>query len=367
MTTTTLIKSGPFAHGRSSVQRTMGTVLLALIPATLFDLYLFGWPAIFLFGVTIGACVLTEAVSLLLAGRPLWRTLTDGSAVLTGWLLAMTLPPWAPWWIGVLGAIFAIPLAKHAFGGLGQNLFNPAMVARVALLVSFPVAMTAWISPHPLFSAGAPGFADAIAITFGGVVPDGVTGATALGYVKTELSRGIPVFQSLSEYGRDSNLVYTPDLMDLATGYKPGSLGETSAILILLGGLFLIRRGIISWHIPATVLGTLFVMGTLFNLLDPGRFAPGLFHMFSGATFLGAFFIATDYVTSPVSDRGKLIFGVGVGLLTWVIRTFAGYPEGMAFAVLLMNALTPIIDQYTRPRLFGRTRQGEPLPLKGER
>ncbi|MBK1641923.1 electron transporter RnfD [Chromatium okenii] len=356
--------SGPFAHNTNTVQRTMFTVVLALSPATLFNLYLFGWPSIFLFAVTIGACLATEAISLVLAGRPLWRTLTDGSAILTGWLLAMTLPPWAPWWIGVLGAVIAIPLAKQAFGGLGQNLFNPAMVARVALLVSFPVVMTAWIAPHPLFSDHSPGVQQSIAITFGGEMPDGVTAATALGYVKTELSRGVPVAESLTEYGRDTTLTYTPDLMDLATGYKPGSLGETSAVLILLGGLYLMRRRIITWHIPVTVLGTLFVMGTIFNLVDSSRFAPGLFHVFSGAAFLGAFFIATDYVTSPVSEKGQIIFGIGVGLLTWVIRTFAGYPEGMAFAVLLMNSVTPIIDQYTRPRLFGRTRKGEPLPIK---
>lgn len=361
-----ITKSGPFTHGTNTVQRTMFTVLLALLPATLFDLYLFGWPAIFLFGVTIGSCVLAEALMLALAGRPQAKTLSDGSAILTGWLLAMTLPPWAPWWTGALGAVFAIPLAKHAFGGLGQNLFNPAMVARVALLVSFPVVMTAWIEPHPLFSANAPSFAAALDITFGNGLPDGVTAATALGYVKTELSRGIPVFQSLSEYGRNTDLSYTPDLMDLAAGYKSGSLGETSALLILLGGLFLIRRRIITWHIPATMLGTLFLLGTLFNLLDPARFAPGYVHILSGAAVLGAFFIATDYVTSPVSLKGQVIFGFGVGLLTWVIRTFAGYPEGVAFAVLLMNSLTPIIDQYTRPRLFGRTRKGEPLPLKGD-
>ncbi|MBK1693788.1 electron transporter RnfD [Chromatium weissei] len=359
-----ILQSGPFAHSTNTVQRTMFLVLLALTPATLFNLYLFGWPSIFLFAVTIGSCVVLEGIALLLGGRPLMRTLTDGSAILTGWLLAMTLPPWAPWWIGMLGAVFAILLSKQAFGGLGQNLFNPAMVARVALLVSFPVVMTAWIAPHPLFTDGAPDITQSIAITFGGEMPDGVTAATALGYVKTELSRGIPVSQSLIEYGRGSNLTYTPDLMDLATGYKPGSLGETSAILILLGGLYLIRKRIITWHIPAMVLGTLFIIGTAFNLLDSSRFAPGLFHVFSGATFLGAFFIATDYVTSPVSIRGQIVFGIGIGLLTWVIRTFAGYPEGMAFAVLLMNSLTPIIDQYTRPRLFGRTSKGEPLPIK---
>lgn len=361
-----LTRSGPFAHTDNTVQRTMLTVLLALVPATLFDLFLFGWPAILLFGVTVGACVVAEAITLILAGRPVSSTLTDGSAILTGWLLAMTLPPWAPWWIGVLGAVFAIPLAKQAFGGLGQNLFNPAMVARVALLVSFPVAMTAWVPPAPLFTQNAPSLTEAIDITFGGHQPDGVSAATSLGYVKTELSRGIPVYKSLEEMGRESNVQYTPDLMDMATGYKSGSLGETSALLILLGGLFLIRRKIITWHIPAAMMGTMFVMGTLFNFLDPARFAPGFFHVMSGATFLGAFFIATDYVTSPVTKTGQLVFGFGVGLLTWVIRTFAGYPEGVAFAVLLMNSLTPIIDQYTRPRMFGRTRKGDPLPVERE-
>lgn len=368
MNIASLNKSGPFTHAATSVQKTMYTVLLALVPATAFDAYLFGWPAILLFAVTVGSCVAAEAISLALAGKPMKPALTDGSAILTGWLLAMTLPPWAPWWIGVLGAVFAIFLAKHAFGGLGQNLFNPAMVARVALLVSFPVAMTAWVAPQPLFSAAAPGLGDAIAITFGGQPPvDGVSAATSLGYVKTELSRGIPVAESLKQLMRQSNMTFMPDLMDLAWGYKPGSLGETSAVLILLGGLFLMFKRIISWHIPVAVIGSLFLMGSIFNGVNPARFAPGLFHALSGATFLGAFFIATDYVTSPVSKKGQLVFGIGVGLLTWVIRTFAGYPEGMAFAVLLMNALTPIIDQYTRPRAFGRTLKGEPLPLaKGE-
>ena len=350
--------SAPFTHTPNSVQATMLTVLVALAPATLFNLYLFGWPAILLFTVTVASCAAAEAISLGLADRPVWPRLSDGSAVLTGWLLAMSLPPWAPWWTGALGAVFAIPLAKHAFGGLGQNLFNPAMVARVALLVSFPVVMTAWVAPHPLFAAGSPSLAEGWAITFGGQMPDAVTAASALGFVKTELSRGIPVAQSLPQ---------VPDLMDMALGLRAGSLGETSLVLILAGGLFLMARRIISWHIPVGMLGALFAMATLFHALDPDRFAGGLFHITSGAAVLGAFFIATDYVTSPVSKAGQLAFGIGVGILTWVIRTFAGYPEGVAFAVLLMNSLTPIIDQYSRPRRFGRTRQGEPLPQKGAR
>ncbi|MDH4286029.1 MAG: RnfABCDGE type electron transport complex subunit D, partial [Gallionella sp.] len=155
-----------------------------------------------------------------------------------------------------------------------------------------------------------------------------------------------------------------PGLMDMLLGYRAGSMGETSAILILAGGLFLMAKRIISWHIPLSVMGGLFVMASIFNFVDPTRFASGTFHLISGATFLGAFFIATDYVTSPVSKTGQLMFGLGCGILIWLIRTFAGYPEGVAFAVLLMNAMTPIIDQYTRPRAFGRNSKGEPLPLK---
>jgi electron transport complex protein RnfD len=350
-------KSGPFAHGISSVQRTMFLVLLALTPATLFNLYLFGWPAILLFIVTVGACVAVEAACLSVAGKPVMATLADCSAILTGWLLAMSLPPWAPWWIGVLAAIFAIALTKHAFGGLGQNLFNPAMVGRTVMLISFPVAMTVWVAPHPLFSAGAPGLVEAFAITFGGSIPDTMSAASALGHIKTELSRGIPVTQSIGQM---------PDLMDMALGYRAGSMGETSALLILAGGLFLMAKRIISWHIPASMLGSLFLIAALFHAIDPTHFTSGTFHLLSGATFLGAFFIATDYVTSPVSKSGQIIFGIGVGLFTWSIRNFAGYPEGVAFAVLLMNSLTPIIDQYTRPRAFGRTRKGEPLPLEGK-
>jgi len=347
-------KSGPFAHASNSVQKTMFTVLLALVPATAFNLYLFGWPAILLFTVTIGACVAIEAGCLSLAGKPIKATLADCSAILTGWLLAMSLPPWAPWWLAVVGAVFAIAMAKHSFGGLGQNVFNPAMVGRTVLLISFPVTMTTWIVPHPLFSPGAPGLFEAFSITFGGHMPDAVSAASALGHIKTELSRGIPVTESIA---------HVPDLMDMALGYRAGSLGETSAILILAGGLFLMAKRIITWHIPLTVIGGLFLMAAIFHAIDPARFASGTFHVFSGATFLGAFFIATDYVTSPVTMKGKIIFGLGCGILIWLIRTFAGYPEGVAFAVLLMNSLAPIIDQYTRPRAFGRTSKGEPLPL----
>ncbi len=351
-------KSGPFTHAETSVTRTMTLVMAALVPATLFDAWLFGWPAIFLFITTVGSCMALEALCLNLQGKPFDRALSDGSAALTGWLLAMSLPPWAPWWVAFIAAVFAICVAKHIFGGLGQNVFNPAMVGRIAVLVSFPVQLTAFLAPHPLFAAASPGFMESLTITFGHAASlDSVSAASALGFIKTELSRGVPVSESLTKI---------PDLMDMAMGARAGSFGETSAVLILLGGLFLMAKKIISWHIPVTVMGTLFLMGSLFNAVDPGRFEPGWFHLVSGATFLGAFFIATDYVTSPVSKEGQLVYGFGIGLLTWVIRTFAGYPEGMAFAVLLMNALAPIIDHNIRPRAFGRTRKGEPLAVRGD-
>ena len=358
MSTASITRSGPFAHSYSTVQKTMFTVLLALAPATAFNLYLFGWPAILLFTITIAACVAVEAACLSLSGQPVVATLSDCSAVLTGWLLAMSLPPWAPWWVGVLAAVFAIALAKHAFGGLGQNVFNPAMVGRTVLLVSFPVVMTAWVMPHPLFAAGSPGLIEALAITFGGNIPDTMSSASALGYIKTELSRGIPVTQSIGQ---------VPDLMDMMMGYRAGSLGETSGLLILGGGLFLMYKRIISWHIPLSVIGGLFLIAAIFHAVDPARFASGSFHVIAGSTLLGAFFIATDYVTSPVTKKGQVIFGLGCGVLIWLIRNFAGYPEGVAFAVLLMNGLSPIIDQYTRPRMFGRNSKGEPLQISKDK
>lgn len=343
--------SAPFAHAPTSVRRVMLLVAAALAPATLFSLYLFGWPALNLFAVTLATAVAAEAACLRLAGRPLRPALGDGSALLTGWLLALSLPPWAPWWIGVVGAVIAIAIGKHVYGGLGQNLFNPAMVARVALLISFPLPMTQWMAPQPLLSPGAPGFAEALGITFGGAGVDALSAASALGHVKTELSRGAPLDQAMGQV----------DLLASLLGSVPGSMGETSALLILAGGLFLLARRVITWHVPVSLLATLFVLASLAHWLDPARYADGLFHILSGATLLGAFFIATDLVTSPVTRQGQLVYGAGIGLIIFVIRNWAGYPEGVAFAVLLMNACTPLIDRYMRPRVFGRSRSGEPL------
>lgn len=350
------LPAGAAPHTRTdrSVARTMGLVLLALLPAAAYGVWLYGWPALNVLLITCASAVLCEALCLWLAGQSLRRFLLDGSALLTGLLVAFTLPPWSPAWLCVLGSALAIILGKQVFGGLGQNLFNPAMVARVALLVAFPVEMTRFIAPLPLGSELAPDLATAWQITFGGFSDwDAYTGATALGQLKTELGRGVALADA-QQHG----------LLDLLFGYTPGSLGETSALLILLGGLFLWAKGVIDYVIPAAMLGTVALLATVFNLYNPDYYAGALFHLSAGAVMLGAFFIATDLVTSPVTRVGQLVFGAACGLLVYVIRTFGNYPEGVGFAVLLMNAATPLIDHYLRPRRFGRTLTGKPLPRR---
>jgi electron transport complex protein RnfD len=283
-------------------------------------------------------------------------TLLDGSALLSGWLVAMTLPPWAPWWLGVTGSALAIVVGKQVFGGIGQNLFNPAMLARVALLVSFPLEMTTWINPAPLFSFAAPGWLESLGITFGGrALPDGFTGATLIGHIKTEFSQGRGLSEALASghYGFLSSFL----------GWTRGSLGETSGFLLLLGGLYLLKKKVIAWFIPVSLLATVALLATGFMLWDGERYPGPLFHLSSGALMLAAFFIATDYVTSPNSPLGQILFGAGCGLIVFVIRTWGAYPEGVGFAVLLMNSLTPVIDHYVRPRIYGRDRKGRPLEL----
>ena len=352
----TRMLSAPFTRSELQIQSIMLTVVLGLAPGTAWGVFIFGWPALFIFVVTVLSALAFEAVCLALAEKRVLATLTDGSALLTGWLIALTLPPWAPWWIGVVGAFIGIVVGKQVFGGLGQNLFNPAMLARVALLVSFPLEMTVWANPAPPFSAAAPGLLESWAITFGGLAPaDGSTGATLLGWVKTEFSQGRLLDDSLASgsYG----------LFKSFLGWTGGSLGETSALLFALGGGWLLKKQIITWHIPVAMLGTVALLACVFTLVDGERYPGPLFHLTSGALMLGAFFIATDYVTSPNSKPGQLIFGAGCGLLVYVIRTWGSYPEGVAFAVLLMNSMTPVIDHYVRPRIYGRDRKGRPLEL----
>lgn len=351
MTIATTPVASPHAHGGRSPVVLMRRVMYALTPATLFGFWLFGWPAINLFLITVGASLLAEHMCQRLRGQP--SSLGDGSAALTGWLLALSLPPWAPAWLGFLGAFIAIVIGKQVYGGIGQNLFNPAMVARVALLVSFPVAMTQWIAPQPIHTALAPGFVEGLRITLEApALPDAIASASLLGHAKTELARGI---------GLSDALAHGPAHLLDALGLRSGSLGETGALLIAAGGLYLIAAGVISWHIPLAVLAGLALPALIAHGLQPERYLSPATHLLSGASLLGAFFIATDYVTSPNTRLGQTIFALGIGLMTWIIRSCGGYPEGMAFAVLLMNALTPVIDRYCRPRILGRRRDGRPV------
>jgi electron transport complex protein RnfD len=342
----------PYATTSKTVSRVMLTVMAALLPATVFGFWLYGWPAVDLWAITVASALLGEAFCLRLMDRQAGPVLLDGSAFLTGWLLALSLPPWAPWWIGVFGGLFATVIGKQVFGGLGQNLFNPAMVARVALLISFPVPMTAWVAPLPMGSAGAPGFIDGLLITLNGLQPgfDAVASASLLGFAKTELSRGVDLLHSLAHGPVQSWL-----------GSRAGSLGETAAWLIGAGGVAMIFLRTISWHTPVGMLAGIAVPAAILHGIDPARYLDATTHLLSGGVMLGAFFIATDYVTSPNTPKGQLIFGAGCGLLTYVIRTWAGYPEGVAFAMLLMNSLTPVIDSYIKPRIYGRDRKGAAL------
>ncbi len=350
------IISAPFTHAITSVPRTMLLVMLALAPATIFSLYQFGWPAIILFFIIIGSSLLFEALSLLIARKPVTPFLLDGSAVLTGWLVAMALPPWAPWWIGVLGGFIAIVFGKHIYGGLGQNIFNPAMVARIALLISFPLEMTFFMQPQPLFAQQSPNCAQALDIIFmGGINIDALTSASTLTQIK------VLQFDGQSIEGA-TGLV--SDLPTAMLGVLPGSMGEMSALLLIVGGVFLLALRIISWHTPVAMFASMALIAGIAHFFNPA-YHPGLLtHVFSGGFVLGAFFIATDYVTQPVSNTGRLIFGAGVGALTFFIRAYSIFPEGVGFAILLMNAMTPLIDHYVKPRIFGRTKSGEPLASK---
>ncbi|ARE40200.1 Electron transport complex protein RnfD [Rhodovulum sp. P5] len=351
--TAPLLASGPHTHSKFNVSRTMIAVMACLSPATAFGMYHFGWPSVFLFLTTVAAALVFEVLCLAIAGKPIWRFATDGSAILTGWIVAMSLPPLAPWWIGVIGSGIAIVIGKHVFGGLGQNLFNPAMVARAMLLVALPVQMTMWVPP--LRGDTGPTFMQSLGITFGGSPEfDFVSSASILSHVKSQLDAGLPMDRILAEAG---------SIHDQFFGFVSGSLGETSAVLLLAGGVCLIMLRIITVVIPLSILGTVYVLAGTAWLIAPDQFPPPYLHLASGSLMFCAFFIATDYVTSPVTGWGKLIYGIGIGALIFIIRTWGAFPEGVAFAVLLMNACTPLIDEYVRPRIFGRGRSGKPLAL----
>lgn len=338
----------PFIRKPDNVAQIMLKVLLALLPGIALYVWYFG-PAI-LVSITLASitALVTEAAMLRLRNRPVAPFLKDNSALLTAWLLALSIPPLAPWWLVVVGTAFAIAIAKHLYGGLGNNPFNPAMVGYAVLIISFPVQMTHWIAPQGLTQANL-GFVEQLNYIFFGMLSQGltldaVTMATPLDTLKTHLHLNEPIHKifDMPVYGRIA-----------------GHGSEMVAWGFLFGGLYLLAARIISWHIPVAYLAVLFVIAAIFHLADPGHYATPLFHWFSGAAILGAFFILTDPVSSPTTSKGKLIFAAGAALLTYLIRVFGGFPDGVAFATLLMNICVPLIVLYTQPPVFGKKDNAE--------
>ncbi len=314
------IASSPHVFDGDSVSRIMWTVSAALAPAAAWGVYVYGLPALTVLLWCIASSMVFEALAQKLKGSQV--SLEDGSAVLTGLLLAMNMPASSPWWLCVFGGGAAILLGKQVFGGLGHNPFNPALVSRVLMLISFPVEMTNW-------KVGS------------GALADAVSGATPLGQAKT--------FLNTPELGSMPQL----EMMDLLLGFRQGCVGEGAILLLLLGAAVLIYKRIVTWDIPVGFLGTLALATGIVYLVSPDNHLSPLAHLVTGGAVLGAFFMATDMVTSPLNARGRWVFGIGCGLITAVIRLWGGYPEGVSFSILLMNATVPLIDRYTKPRKFG--------------
>jgi electron transport complex protein RnfD len=334
--------SSPFISKPDSVSRIMLTVLLALVPGIALYVWYYGPAILVSLGLASATALATEAAMLKLRNRPIVPFLSDLSALLTAWLLALSIPSLAPWWMVVVGTAFAIAVAKHLYGGLGSNPFNPAMVGYAALIISFPAQMTHWLTPHGI-GATELSFADQLAYIFGGQLPnsltlDAVTTATPLDTLKTQLHLDRHV----------ADIFHMP-----VYGYIAGKGSELVALGFLLGGAFLMWRRIITWHVPVAFFGALFGTAAIFYLYNPAHYVSPVFHITAGAAMLGAFFILTDPVTGPTTTRGKLIFAAGAGFLTYMIRVFGGFPDGVAFATLLMNICVPLIDAYTQPSVFG--------------
>lgn len=319
-----IISPAPHIHGGDTVSKNMYGVIIALVPALLTGLYFFGIGALV---VTITAVLASMLFEFLIQKFILknGNTLPDGSAALTGLLLALNLPANIPVWMIIIGSLIAIGVAKLSFGGLGNNPFNPALVGRVFLLISFPVDMTTWPVVKPLSTA----------------YLDAATGATPLAMIKEASKNGTM---------GDLDL---PSLANMFVGNMMGSIGEISALALLAGLVYLMWRKIITWHIPISILTTVFIFAGILHLADPNVYVAPMAHLLTGGLMLGAIFMATDYVTSPMNPRGMLIYGVGIGILTVVIRTFGAYPEGISFAILIMNGFTPLINFYVKPKRFG--------------
>ncbi|MBO7346482.1 MAG: RnfABCDGE type electron transport complex subunit D [Bacteroidales bacterium] len=325
------VSGSPHVHTNDSVKKIMWTVVIALLPTMIFSFIYFGWDAVRVTLISVAACVFFEwfIQKFFLKGE---LTISDGSAVITGMLLAFNVPSNLSWIIIVIGALVAIGVSKMAFGGLGKNIFNPALVGRVFLLISFPTQMTTWPTPKPVFNIGTP-------------IVDAVTGATPLALIKNGLKQGADVSSLMDQ---------VPTYAQLLLGQQGGSLGEVAAAAIILGGIILLCRKVITWHIPVAFLGTAFLFAGVLHLINPGAYIPPSYHLLTGGMMLGAIFMATDMVTSPMSNWGKIVFGIGCGLLTICIRVWGSYPEGVSFAILLMNAFTPLINKWLKPKRFGK-------------
>ena len=322
------VSPSPHVGTTQSVKKLMYGVVLSLVPAFLVSVYLFGTGALVVTLVSIASCVLFESA----IQKYILKTevrISDGSAIVTGILLAFNLPSNLPWWMIVIGALFAIGVGKMTYGGLGNNPFNPALVGRVFLLISFPVQMTSW--PLPLVSR--------LQYT------DAVTGATPLGMLKEAVRNGEAVPEVMKQL---------PDHMQLFLGQMGGSLGEVSAVALLLGFAWLLYKKIITWHIPVFMVGTVYIFTGILWLIDPSKNASPLFHILTGGILLGAIYMATDLVTSPMTKPGMILFAIGIGIITVVIRVFGAYPEGVSFAILIMNAFVPLINKYIKPARFGK-------------
>lgn len=315
------VSPSPHVHSGDSVKRNMYFVLLALVPALACSVWFFGLGALRVVLISMISCVLIEFLiqKFIFKTKP---TICDGSAAVTGLILAFNLPSSLPWWIIVIGALVAIGVGKMTFGGLGQNIANPAILGRVFLLVSFPAQMTTWPVPNAV---------------------DGATGATPLGLMKEGLKSGKTV----------SEIMGGINASDLLLGNIGGSLGEVSAIALIIGLVILLCAKVITWHVPISILGSMFVFAGILHLADPEAYASPVFHLLTGGALLGAIFMATDYVTSPMTHKGMIIYGCCIGVLTILIRTFGAYPEGMSFAILIMNLVTPLINSYCKPKRFG--------------
>lgn len=322
-----LVSPSPHIHSKTSTKSLMRDVVIALLPAVIVSIVFYGWKELLVISVSVLSCVLLESlITRYMLRKP--DTICDWSAAVTGVLLALNLPPTTPWWVVLIGAAVAIGVAKMTFGGLGQNVFNPAIVGRVFLLISFPTYMTHWEIPQGLFGL------------------DAVTGATPLGVIKEGLMQGGDVAGIMAENG------YSYSQMLLAN--IGGSAGEASAIALLVGFVYLLVRKVIKPWITLSVLGTVAVVSLIFSLIDPAQYTGPLFNLLSGGMILGACFMATDYVTSPMSTKGGIVFGVGIGFITLMIRYFGAYPEGMSFAILIMNSTVPLLNRWFHQKKYGR-------------